>query len=78
MDRETAAIAPTRISVTPDVAAEITGRTRTRIFEAIRKKELCGRKDGKALLIEVSELTRWVRSMPVRGREPEKSGLGRP
>ena len=59
-----------RLAVTPDVAAEITGRSRTRIFEAIRAKELCGRKDGKALIIEIDELRRWVRSLPVRGRQP--------
>jgi hypothetical protein len=67
---------PTRIAVTPDVAAEITGRTRTRIFQAIKAKELCGRKDGKALIIEIDELRRWVRSLPTRGRREVETGQG--
>jgi hypothetical protein len=55
-----------RIAVTPDEAAISTGRTRTRIFEALRSGELAGRKDGKAVVIEFEELQRWVRSFPIR------------
>src|SRR5262249_49676014 len=70
MDADTSIAPPTRLAVTPDVAAEITGRTRTRIFEAIRKQELTARKDGKATVIEADELLRWLRSLPTRGRRP--------
>jgi hypothetical protein len=65
-----------RIAVTPDEAAIVTGRTRTRIFEALKNGEIAGRKDGKAVVIEISELERWVRSFPTRGRQampPQRS-----
>jgi excisionase family DNA binding protein len=65
-----------RIAVTPDEAAIVTGRTRTRIFEALKNGEIAGRKDGKAVVIEISELKRWVRSFPTRGRQampPQRS-----
>ena len=58
-----------RISLTPDDAAESTGFSRTRIFNAIRDKELTARKDGKATVIETAELIRWMRSLPTRGRD---------
>ena len=58
------------LSATPDRAAELTGTSRTRIFRAIRDKELTARKDGsRTTLIEASELTRWIRPFPTRGRE---------
>jgi hypothetical protein len=60
-----------RISMTPVDAAEATGFSRTRIFNAIRDGELIARKDGKAAIIEVTEIVRWVRSLPVRGKPPE-------
>ena len=62
-----------RLAVPPRDAAKITGRTRTRIFQAIKDGELTARKDGKATLIEISELARWIRSMPTRGRQPGPS-----
>jgi hypothetical protein len=40
--------------------------SRTRIFEAIRKGTLVARGDGKATIIEVSELARWVCSLPTK------------
>jgi hypothetical protein len=58
------------ISVTPEGAAESTGFSRTRIFNAIRDRELTARKDGKATVIETAELVRWIRTLPTRGREP--------
>ena len=58
------------ISVTPTRAAGCTGLSRTRVFNAIRAGELTARKDGKATVIEISELFRWVKSLPTRGREP--------
>jgi hypothetical protein len=56
-----------RISLTPDEAAASTGFSRTRIFGAIRDGKLIARGDGKATVIEVEELARWVRSMPPKG-----------
>jgi hypothetical protein len=56
---------PIPIAYTPAQAAIASGRTRTRIFGAIRSGELKARKDGKATLIEHDELIRWVRSLPV-------------
>jgi hypothetical protein len=60
-----------RIAYTPADAALATGRTRTRIFKAIKDRELVARKDGRATLIEVTELARWVRSLPTRGASQE-------
>lgn len=55
----------TRIAYPPAQAAIAAGRTRTRIFGAIKSGELKAHKDGKATLIEHDELMRWVRSLPV-------------
>ena len=52
------------IAYSPQGAALATGRSRTRIFKAIRDKELVARKDGRATLLEADELRRWVRSLP--------------
>jgi hypothetical protein len=60
---------PPPIAYTPPDAARIIGRSRTRIFAAIRDGELVARKDGGRTLIEHDELCRWVRSLPTIGRE---------
>ena len=60
----------TQISYTPEQAAVVTGRSRSRIFKAIKDEELTARKDGKATLLEADELRRWVRSLPAIGRQP--------
>jgi hypothetical protein len=52
------------IAYSPQGAALVTGRSRTRIFKAIKDKELVARKDGRATLLEADELRRWVRSLP--------------
>jgi Helix-turn-helix domain len=52
------------ISYTPEESARVTGRSRTRIFKAIREGQLIARKDGRATVIEADELRRWVRSFP--------------
>lgn len=57
------------IACVPETAALLTGRTRTRIFQAIQNGELVAKKDGRATLIEHDELRRWVRSMPTRQLE---------
>jgi hypothetical protein len=56
---------PIPIAYPPALAAIAVGRTRTRIFAAIKSGELQARKDGKATLLEHDELTRWVRSLPI-------------
>ena len=60
-----------RIAMKPNEAAEATGFSRTRIFNAIRDGEITAHKDGKATIIEVAEIVRWVRSLPTRGRPPD-------
>ena len=60
-----------RLSLTPEEAAESTGLSRTRIFLAIRTGLLTARKDGKATVIEMDELVRYLRSLPTRGRQAE-------
>ena len=52
------------ISYSPQGAAIATGRSRSRIFKAIKDKELIARKDGRATLLEADELRRWIRSLP--------------
>ena len=56
------------IAYRPVGAALATGRSRTRIFKAIEDREVIARKDGRATLLEVDELRRWVRSRPTIGR----------
>lgn len=58
------------IAYSPDDAAVVTGRSRSRIYKAIQNKELTARKDGKATLLEADELRRWVGSFPTIGRQP--------
>jgi hypothetical protein len=60
---------PPTLSVGPDKASEITGVSRTRIFEEIRDGALTARKAGKSTIIEIDELRRWVRSLPTRGKK---------
>jgi hypothetical protein len=55
-----------RIALAPDEAALAAGVSRTRIFEAIRKGNLLARGDGKATIIELAELSRWVSSLPAK------------
>jgi hypothetical protein len=62
-----------KLSFTPEEAATATGFSKTRIFGAIRDQELTARKDGKATVIEASELLRWLRSRPTRGRQPQEA-----
>jgi excisionase family DNA binding protein len=62
-----------RLGLTPDEAAISAAVSRTRIFEAIRDGTLTARKSGKVTIIEPSELQRWLRSLPVRGRVPGNS-----
>jgi hypothetical protein len=56
------------IAYDPVGAAAASGRSRSRIFLAIKNGELIARKDGRATVIEHDELVRWVRSMPTVSR----------
>jgi hypothetical protein len=42
-----------------------------RIFQAIKDEKLTARKAGKATVIEFAELSRWVGTLPTRGRPQE-------
>lgn len=62
-----------QISYGPVEAAAATGRSRSRIFKAIKDRELTAKKDGRATIIEAEELRRWVLSMPSIGREQSEA-----
>jgi hypothetical protein len=40
--------------------------SRTRIFDAIRNGEISARKAGRSTIIEIDELKRWVKSLPIK------------
>lgn len=54
------------LAYSPETAAVVSGRSRTRIFLAIKNGELSAKKDGRATLIEADELKRWVKQMPAK------------
>lgn len=58
-------LAPIAIAV--EDAPSVVGVSRTRIFQAIRNREIAARKAGKSTIIEVDELKRWVKSLPLKG-----------
>lgn len=60
------ALAP--IAVAIEEAPRIVGVSRTRIFDAVRDRKITVRKAGRATIIEIDELKRWVKSLPVKGR----------
>ena len=51
----------------PD-AARISGVSRTRIFEAVRKQELTIRKAGRVSIVTHDDLMAWIKSLPVKGK----------
>jgi hypothetical protein len=61
------------IGLRPSQAAAATGLTRTRIFAAIKAKELTAHKDGRATIITPDELRRFVGNFPTIGRNPVKT-----
>ena len=69
LDVRAATIEPLALPI--DDAAVAAGVTRTRLYEALRGNELTARKPGKATIIEVPELRRWIRTLPTRGRVPD-------
>ena len=60
-----------RLTLSPAEAAECLGLACRRIYDAIESREITARRDRKRTLIELSELQRWIRSLPYRGRPPE-------
>jgi hypothetical protein len=52
---------------------EVAGIPRTKVFEAVRTKQLTARKVGRSTIIEHPELVRYIKSLPSKGREPEVS-----
>jgi hypothetical protein len=67
LDRDDAPVLAYPIENTPAV----TGIPRTKIFEAVREKQLTARKAGRSTIIEHPELLRFIRSLPFKGREPD-------
>lgn len=51
-------------------APSVTGISRTKIFEAVRTKQLTVRKVGRTTIVEHPELLRYVMSLPTKGRQP--------
>jgi excisionase family DNA binding protein len=64
-----------RLALTVEEAAASTGLSRTRIYEAAREKRLTVRKDGRATVVEIEELRRYLSALPTRGRQPGHRGL---
>ena len=50
-----------------DVPA-IAGVSRTRIFQAVRNKELGIRKAGRASIVMHNDLLAWIKSLPAKGK----------
>jgi hypothetical protein len=57
---------------------EKTGIPRTKVYDAIRKKKLTARKAGRSTIIEHPELVRYLKTLPIKGREPEPGSDGLP
>jgi hypothetical protein len=54
-------------------AARAAGVSRTRIFEAVRNKELTIRKAGRASIVTHDDLMAWILSLPTKGRQPDEA-----
>jgi excisionase family DNA binding protein len=52
-------------------AAQLVGVSRTRIFDAVRKRELTVRKAGRVSLVMRDDLQAWIRSLPVKGAKSD-------
>jgi excisionase family DNA binding protein len=57
----------TPIAVAIEEVPRLLGVSRTRIFQAVRNNEIAARKAGRSTIIEIDELKRWVRCLPVKG-----------
>jgi hypothetical protein len=60
-----------RLAVKIEDAPIVTGASRSRIYGAIRQKQLTARKAGRSTIILIDELTAWLRSLPAVGKPPE-------
>ncbi len=60
-----------RLAVKIEDAVVVTGTTRSRIYGAIRDKQLTARKAGKATILLVDELGAWLKSLPTVGKPPQ-------
>jgi hypothetical protein len=57
-----------RIAYSLPEAARIAGVSRTRIFDAVRSRELTIRKAGRSSIVTHDDLVAWIRSLPVKGK----------
>jgi hypothetical protein len=71
-----AAFSPIALAI--EDAPQAVGVSRTRIFQAIRDNEITARKAGRSTIVEIDELKRWVKSLPVKGRDltPRAAAVG--
>jgi hypothetical protein len=53
-----------------EAVPDLTGIPRSKVFAAIRNKELRARKAGRSTIIEHPELVRYLASLPSKGRDP--------
>lgn len=56
--------APTKLSLSPQQAAQAIGLGRTRVFELIREGKLVARKCGRRTLITVADLQACLDALP--------------
>lgn len=61
------------IAVPFKLAPQITGHSLTRLRQAAHEGRLIVKVVGKSHIVEMSELRRYVRSLPYKGREPDKT-----
>jgi hypothetical protein len=57
-----------RIAYSLSEAARVAGVSRTRIFDAVRRRELTVRKAGRSTIVTRDELLVWINSLPVKGK----------
>lgn len=50
-----------------------TGIKRDKVFDAIREGRLTAHKSGRNTIVEADELRRYVKSLPAKGRAPERA-----
>jgi hypothetical protein len=60
-----------RLAVRIDDAVIMTGVNRSRLYEAVRGKNLTARKVGRATILLVGELENWLKSLPAIGKVPD-------
>ena len=67
-----------RIAYSLPEAARVAGVSRTRIFDAVRRRELTIRKAGRSSIVSHNDLVAWIDSLPVKGKpaspDPVRAG----